>query len=862
MRLRVARSKCDENEQVWPGAPVIALLRSARDSLATAAQFEQITRTAEPPLLVDRIASSLEVAATSTPLLIAIDDLQWADRISRFALRTLVPRLIGLPVVWLLASRDENIAAELPDPDPIQVDHIRLPPLRTLDLVAIAWDRLGRTPEARIRDYLTASEGNPLLATQIIDSVVRSDTPEGLDDVPAAFAAAIAHRLTELTAQARGLIELLAVADRPLPMRDATALLATRHGPGHERAMSAAIESGLVVALDPGLTLRHDLVREGVYAGLAGSQARRLHQEFADYYLMVAGDPLIAASHARAAATTGDVGSALSLISAAEMLAGINATDAGELASLAFRTVRANQPEWLDLSRRCLSVLCRTQCAGEAIAVADQILARIDDANLVGEVETDAARALWLGGRLRELEARTERALRLQVRDVGVTARLRAVRALASSWTSTGDVARREAEAAVECARTAADREALVLALQAAGEAATNQGHHRSALRHFREMRSLSGAAYLAEEVTALQFLDRYAHAQALLDQARADSGDIAGSGLPALRCAQMWQDFNLGRLDDAEAGSQTLLDLAQQLGNHVHTLDAITIRVAIALMRGDIETAATHLHLADDVTDADDQVRGPGVTVMRGWYAAARGDLSSALDILRPVVDGAADARAYWPLWPCWIGLFYRLGQAAGDHEFAAAAQQRAEAATRCNPGVASFEGVSLTLRGLASQDLNVLRHAVDVLARCPRPVLRACGADAYGRALVAAGHSADGLAQLDRAWDEYHHMGAHALRAEVQRAMREAGARRTKWPTTAAAAASATGWGSLTEAEKRVATLVSAGHTNKAAASKLGVSINTVGTHLRAVFAKLDVQSRVQLANLLHEEHARLAG
>jgi DNA-binding CsgD family transcriptional regulator len=79
----------------------------------------------------------------------------------------------------------------------------------------------------------------------------------------------------------------------------------------------------------------------------------------------------------------------------------------------------------------------------------------------------------------------------------------------------------------------------------------------------------------------------------------------------------------------------------------------------------------------------------------------------------------------------------------------------------------------------------------------------------------------------------------------------MRQAGARRAKWST--AAAAPATGWASLTEAERHVATLISEGHTNKSAASALGVSINTVGTHLRAVFAKLGVQSRVQLANRL---------
>lgn len=67
------------------------------------------------------------------------------------------------------------------------------------------------------------------------------------------------------------------------------------------------------------------------------------------------------------------------------------------------------------------------------------------------------------------------------------------------------------------------------MALQASGEAARNQACHRDALRHFRELRSLSDVSCLADEVRALQFLDRYEHAQALLDQAR---GDCHSTGL------------------------------------------------------------------------------------------------------------------------------------------------------------------------------------------------------------------------------------------------------------------------------------------------------------------------------------------
>jgi DNA-binding CsgD family transcriptional regulator len=62
-------------------------------------------------------------------------------------------------------------------------------------------------------------------------------------------------------------------------------------------------------------------------------------------------------------------------------------------------------------------------------------------------------------------------------------------------------------------------------------------------------------------------------------------------------------------------------------------------------------------------------------------------------------------------------------------------------------------------------------------------------------------------------------------------------------------------TAWNSLTDSELRVARLVGAGATNREAAEQLCLSPHTVNSHLRHVFKKLGVNSRVQLARHLLE-------
>ncbi|WP_405593272.1 AAA family ATPase [Streptomyces sp. NBC_01092] len=852
MQIQPALGVCDPIDQVSPGAPVITALRTGGEPLVGAEQYEHVVDALhEPLLLVERIASALESVSAKKPVLIAIDDVQWADRVSKFLIRMLLTRLLGLPVVWLLATRDHD--ADILGSVRTHLEHIRLTPLTSADLADIAQDRLGHPPDERTRRFLDASAGNPLLALDVLDNLVSAAAHGKPDTVPEEFGTAIARRLAELPDASRALIEVVAVSGRAVSVQEALRLVAEPAGSGRGGPLAAALDSGLITVTEQNVTARHDLVREAVLAAMPDDTVRTLHRRFAEHHLG-AGQALLAAPHARAAATRGDVAGALILIAAAEQLGTASPQDAGDLAALAFRTVLPEQTEWLDVGRRCLSVLCQTQRAREAVAVADVLLAHVDDADLVGAVESEAARALWLGGRLGELLTRVEPVLTADSLTPAVGARLTAARALANTRLMAGEPAAREATAALECARACRDKDALVLALHAVGEAARNEGRHQDALKSFRELRTLVGPLRLAEEITSLQFLDRYDHAQLLLEEVRSDSRNSTRSILPALHCAQMWQDFNLGHSDDAESTARTLVELGQQLGSEVYALDALIVQISVELLRGNTRSAAALLAQTDQLVDTDDGVRNPGLTVMRGWLSAGQGDIGQAIEVLGPVALGAVSSCSYWPLWPCWMGLFFEIGTAGANGAFSEVVVQIAELAATRNPGVASFEGVALSLRGRAKGDLPMIAESARVLARSPRPILRAYGADVYGRALLADGQRDQALELLDRAWDDYHRMDARVYRDVVQQAMRQAGARRSKWSTAATRPES--GWASLTAAERRVALLIADGHSNRSAAGELGVSVNTVGTHLRMVFSKLGVQSRVQLANAVNRD------
>ncbi|HXA91062.1 MAG TPA: AAA family ATPase [Mycobacterium sp.] len=851
MNIRLARSKCDAIEQAWPGAPMVGLLRTGRDPLLAEPEFQEISALiAEPLLLVDRIASHLARLAGGQRLLIAVDDVQWADRVSRYALRALISRLVGLPVVWVLVSRSDDVGLVASAADSVDVEHIRLGPLADPAIADIARDRLGPNHDGRVGQMLGAAGGNAFLAVQIIDGMAEHDETASVDGIPAQFRSAVRRRLTDQSVAARRLVEAVAVAGRPVSIIDLAELCEMSGDPAYDRAVNDAVASALVKSTGAELNFDHDLLKDAVYEQIAPDVRCRLHARFARHFADHVGDLVLAAAHARIAVSVGDEANGRIMLDAAETLIATSAVDAADLALQAFQTLRPGQPQWLELGERAVSVLSRTQRAADTIAVADVLLATVDDADVVGRIETHTVEPMWLSGHSAALLERADRAIARAGTRRDLVVRFRAARALAHTRLLAADQATEEAEAALADARTSHDHHALAFALQAAGEAAHNERRHQLALKYFRELRSVTGVPYLSEEIMELQLLDRYDDAQMLLDCATGDSSAKVDSILPDLLFAQLKQHYNLGRLRDADETAAVLIELGQVTGTTVHVVEGILMRTTVALLRGESELAAQRLrpalHLADN-----DAIHHPGLSLLLGWLSTQQGDVEGGRRILSELLETSLRMRSYWAWWPCYATVLFSIGLISGATNISERTVEFAEEGARRNPDVATLNGLALNLRGLLGGNLGMVAESMQILQHSPRPILRAAGAEGYGRLLLASGEREAGLGHLDAAWDIYDRMGASSPRARVQRLMREAGARRAKWVGDHTEVEKV----SLTEAERRVAYLIANGHTNKSTAKSLGISINTVGTHLRSIYSKLGVQSRVQLTNILRE-------
>jgi len=852
--FNVGSGKAEQGDQIAPGAPLLVSLRSGPHPLLPGDAFASLAPLYDKPLwLVDRISALLEELAVHTPVLIAIDDVQWADRLTGFALRVLPARLAGFPVVWAVTSRwvpsdplDELIAGT---GGATAITRIELGPLALNDIDDIAADLLGAEPSAEMRNLLGRVGGNPFWAVQVIEGLARRhERGQDAGDLHTDLSVGVRARVGGLSGPASALIRLAAVWGRALSVADAGAVLGSISEAQVGILAREGVDNGLLGSADGEVFFPHDLVREAVYADIPPGDRRALHRACARYIVGDGRSALAASTHFRACAVRDDEEAVLALERAARECMVSMPDQAAELAQQAFAVTTETHPLWLLAGERTVEALVNVQRDADALAVAERLLAVADEPEIVARIELQACRGLWCAGEYVQMERRAAGALARDGVSPVLRAQLSAAQALAASRTLSAARTKAMAQAALADGHRLDDMYSQRLAVVAMIEAARNEGRHRLALDHFTDLRRLSDTAYEAEEIRTLQHLDRYDDAEAMLAKIR-EAHDELDHQLPSMLYAQMWQDHNLARLDAAEAGARTLLTLADETGNYGFRLNARMVLGAVATYRGELVKATELLAPVED----DDSV--PRLRLMQGWLKAGSRDFDASLAILSPLLDGGDEFRDPWPWSPPWMRILTRIGLDAGNREFARKAARIADLVAQRNPGVATLDGTALHVHGLLTDDPDSLGNAVDTLRRSPRPLLLADALKDHGSTLLVAHRLDEGVHALVEAAEIYQRVGAVAGSRSVLRLLRGHGIRgvRVNSPTPRPP----TGWAALTPTESRVVELIGAGHSNRSAAVELGVSPNTVNTHLRAVFRKLDVKSRVQLT-IAFREHS----
>jgi DNA-binding CsgD family transcriptional regulator len=285
-------------------------------------------------------------------------------------------------------------------------------------------------------------------------------------------------------------------------------------------------------------------------------------------------------------------------------------------------------------------------------------------------------------------------------------------------------------------------------------------------------------------------------------------------------------------------------------MGTYAFSLVGFAVLAVIAAREGDLVTA----------TEQAEQYRvrmeaGHGAMLLSAWgnwcmalVAEAQGHLENAVDLLdAPFTD---DQELYWLLMSE-IGAAASLARTAlaiGDRGRAEAVTRTAEDLARGNPGFPSLAASAAHAHGIVHDDPESLSRAAGTYVG---PWNRASAAEDLG-ALLGGSDPEAAIRALDQALAGYQRIGATRDAARGRARLRRLGVRRRHWNQ---AERPTSGWESLTDTERNVATLVAQGLTNPQVATRMYVSPHTVKFHLRQIFVKLDIGSRVELARTAAE-------
>ena len=814
---------------------------------------------------VDAVADVVEELARRAPMLLVFDDLHWSDPSSLLAVARLARSIETLPVALVCSTR-------VP-PRPAEVDHaltsmlrrgavhLELPPLHPETVTALVVEAVGGSVGPRLKGLAARAGGNPLLVVELLRALLQEgaiSVERGVADVigevlPSSVRGAVARRVRLLPPGATDVLRIGAVLGTTFALED----LEIVRGAGSLDLIGIVEElraAGLLEASGDDLAFRHDLVRQAIYEEMAPGVRRALHAR-AGRALADAGRPAgLVAAQLSLGAASGDEHAVAWLKRAAREAAALDPASAADLLNRALE-LTADETERRALAPELVAALVWAGRLVDAESVALRALEDVPGAArrplLLG-----LARSLLLQSRWSEAAEQFRELASDPDIDSAERARMLANQALAHAFGLEADKGAEVAAEAESLAVSTRADSALVLALQARSVTALFQGYAHEGIELGARAVDI---ALGSEDEEAVRIHPEAFQGFALINADRLDEGErmLTEGRERGRRLGTVWdiplyhwylslKHFHSGDWDRAVTELEAGLAVADEVETNWELLNLYGTLANITLHRGDFRRTEVLLR---EIEERVHPARAPVALIWYAWtralLAEANGDVAAGYAYLLEQWDKirargvVVAARRLGP-------DLVRLALANDDRPRALEVVEVADLGAERAPFPTS-EGTAAHCRGLAERDAAMLVRAAAHYAAGPRPLARAQALEAAGTILQEEGSSERAVQLLQDAGSIYEALAASYDLSRCEALLRDLGIRRAR-PRRSGRPQS--GWESLTETELKVAAHVAEGLTNPEIARRMFVSPRTISTHLKHIFKKLGITSRVELA------------
>ena len=814
--------------------------------------------------------------ASSGPLLVGIDDVQWLDERTVALIHYLLRAAASArqPLAVIAASRPSPVAIAFRSSLEADIDVDRL---AFIDLGPLSLEEgrsLLRAIDDTLDDTATAevwrhAKGSPFWLETLAKGGPAGDRAQ-----------LIADRLGALGADGGAMLAALAVGARPFPVGEIAEVLDwTNERVNH--AVRELVNNGLGVASAGTLRLAHDLIRESATERLPQSTRRRLHARYADWLEASAGDDLQmlreALEHRVAAGVPSDALAVRVLSSSQRRL--IDRDGLRLIASIS-NHLQLGSPEQLDIDRRLGELAGALGEQDLSIDRWKRVAASSNDAADRTRAYVEAAYAAYRLRRADEARANLERAQAEGWSESAVTVSMCALQAEIELWlehnTAAGTItAARSLSAALRMAAdvggiarlTPEARRASLAAYDVAIDAALQSDRADEVVRLSEASVSLaegldteSYVASLLRPAFGLRTLGgqreaerRYREAWAIAEEQVLPNALVeAGHGLGRVLRAT-------GRLTEARAIAAKTVDLEKRLGHPPRRWgNAPSILHLAELALGDMSRLET---LREDARDEPDpHYRLSVYELVAAWRARLHGPRAAEAVLAELEAAHAAAALAGCPRCSRELSVYTaealaRVGRPEeAERELAAWEAQIPSDhlmqriwGTRARAAIARARGddaaAALLLEGL-----------VDALKRDGLVEDLLWMLIDLGNALEASDRRRS-IEVLTSAAALADSTGAKSQGRLANQALRRLGVR--AWRR--GRAGGGPGLESLSAREREVARLVADGNSNREISEALAVSPKTVERHVTNALAKLGLRNRTELAALIRSSTVR---